>query len=84
MVETGNRDATALTKNVEKRVCFSGMKDGQAVCVMGGADVAPDVKSYGAEIGLELNVGGRSRKDFQAIVAEFSSMGVSIESLEGT
>jgi uncharacterized protein (TIGR02996 family) len=38
-------------------------KDGQAVCVQGP----------------ELYVGGRTRKDFNAIVAAFSQMGVSIE-----
>jgi uncharacterized protein (TIGR02996 family) len=39
-------------------------KDGQAVCVMGRA---------------EVYVGGRGRKDFAAIVAAFSGMGVTIE-----
>jgi uncharacterized protein (TIGR02996 family) len=39
-------------------------KDGRAVCVMGGA---------------ALYVGGRRRKDFDAIVAEFSGIGVSLE-----
>lgn len=39
-------------------------KDGQAVCVMGDAD---------------LYVGGRTRRDFDALVADFSGMGVRLD-----
>jgi uncharacterized protein (TIGR02996 family) len=41
-------------------------RNGQAVCVLEGA--------------LELYVGGRSRRDFDALVAEFAGIGVAIES----
>jgi uncharacterized protein (TIGR02996 family) len=41
-------------------------RTGQAACVLEGA--------------LQLHVGGRSRRDFDAIVAEFASIGVGIES----
>jgi hypothetical protein len=41
-------------------------RNGQAACVLEGA--------------LELYVGGRSRRDFDALVAEFAGIGVGIES----